>query len=130
VPETFHCTLVTPQAAMLDAELTYANLPAHDGQLGIAPSRAPLLAKLGVGKLSLQGREGDQAFVLDGGFAQMRDNRLALLCERAWSRGDVSAEQAQRQLREAEAMPKSTVEEVEKRNYALALARSMVELAS
>jgi F-type H+-transporting ATPase subunit epsilon len=129
VPDRFHCSLVTPQASVLDTELTYANLPAHDGQIGVAPSRAPMLIKLGLGKMSLRSDSGEQQYVIDGGFGQMRDNKLTLLCEHAWAPDDVSAEQARQRLAEAEAMPKSTVDEVEARNHQIALAQHLVDIS-
>ena len=69
---------------MFEGKVTYANLPAHDGQLGVMSNRAPLLTKLGIGSLRLTGEDGTaRVFVLKSGFAQMLNNRLILLCEQA-----------------------------------------------
>ena len=85
---TFALSIVTPEQAVLEAEATYANLPAHDGQIGVLENRAPMLVKLGTG--SLEARLGDgvtRRFDVDGGFAQMRDNKLTVLCEKATEQG-------------------------------------------
>lgn len=80
----FHCSLVTPEQAVLETEVTYADLPAHDGQLGIMANHAPLLAQLGKGTLTLTLPDhSKRAYHLEGGFAQMNANRLTLLSEKA-----------------------------------------------
>jgi len=82
--KTFHCTLVTPESQVFDADVTYANLPAHDGQLGVMHQRAPMVVALGNGRLDLTLDNGShQKFDLEGGFAQMVDDKLTLLSEKA-----------------------------------------------
>ncbi len=81
----FTCSLVTPERAVLDDVVVSANLPAHDGQLGVLRNRAPMLVKLGSGILELKLKEGSRTkrFEISGGFAQMRDNKLSLVSEKA-----------------------------------------------
>ncbi|MDH3583022.1 MAG: F0F1 ATP synthase subunit epsilon [Phycisphaerae bacterium] len=81
---TFNCSLVTPEKAVLDEDVVSAMLPAHDGEIGILRNRAPLMTRLGQGRLVLRFADGStRRFDLDGGFAQMCDNRLSLLSELA-----------------------------------------------
>ncbi|MCC7146674.1 MAG: F0F1 ATP synthase subunit epsilon [Phycisphaeraceae bacterium] len=81
---TFHCSLVTPEKQVLESEAVYASVPTWDGLVGIAPQRAPLLVKLGQGVLRLDLPEGPSRwYFLGGGFAQMKDNQLTLLAEKA-----------------------------------------------
>ena len=35
--KTFRCSIVTPVASIFEGELTYASIPAWDGQLGMMP---------------------------------------------------------------------------------------------
>ena len=80
----FHCSLVTPEKAVFEGEVSYANVPAHDGQLGIMPNRAPMLMEIGQGLLRLTLADGSlERYRLEGGFVQMDENRLTLLSERA-----------------------------------------------
>lgn len=128
--DSFDVSLVTPEQAVLTEQATYAELPAHDGQLGVMANRAPMLIKLGVGRLKLELAAGQTRwFVLDGGFAQMRNNRLTLLSEKAFDGQELTAEQAREQMREAEALPRSTVEQVDQRDHDLQLARSLQAVA-
>lgn len=129
--KAFHCSLVTPERSVLEAEATYADVPAHDGQLGVAPGRAAMLVQLGVGKLRLDlAGGGSKAFVLDGGYAQMHGERLTLLCEKAWAEDEISAEAAAAMLSEAEELPMSNTEEVEKRTHDLAVANQLAAVAN
>ena len=49
--ESFKCSVVTPEKQILDDQVTYASIPAWDGQSGIAPGRAALLVRLGIGTM-------------------------------------------------------------------------------
>jgi F-type H+-transporting ATPase subunit epsilon len=76
----FSCVVVTPEQAILDESLTQAIIPASDGLLGILTNRAPLLARLGKGPLRLDLASGQRrTFQINGGIAQMKDNKLTIL---------------------------------------------------
>ena len=91
--KTFHCSLVTPEAAVFEGEVSYANIPAHNGQLGVLPGRAPMLMQMGQGLLRLNLPDGTlQRYRLEGGFIQMDENRLTLLSERAEEAGSTRRE--------------------------------------
>ncbi len=128
---TFHCSLVTPERAVFSADVTYADLPAHDGQMGVAPGRAAMLVQLGIGKLTLELADGGaKQFVLDGGYAQMEAGKLTLLCEKAWADDEIDAGDARMQLDEAEGLPMSNTEEVEKRTHDVSVAHQLVALSN
>ncbi|MBI1375016.1 MAG: hypothetical protein GC159_20045 [Phycisphaera sp.] len=81
---TFKCSVVTPEQAVFEDEVVYANVPAHDGQIGVLRDRAPMVVQLGNGNLELKLPSGNlKRYALEGGFAQMVDNRLTLLSEKA-----------------------------------------------
>ena len=83
----FECSLVTPEQALFEGTVTYANLPAHDGQLGVQKGHAPLLVQLGTGELDMTLPGGaHRKFDLSGGFAQVLNDRLTLLSESATER--------------------------------------------
>ncbi len=84
----FQCVVVTPEQQVMDESLTQAIIPAEDGLLGILTHRAPLLAKLGKGPLRLDLASGQKkTFRIDGGIAQMKDNRLTILTQVATPQG-------------------------------------------
>jgi F-type H+-transporting ATPase subunit epsilon len=100
--QTFSCTLVTPEEQMLDEQVTYASIPAHDGLIGLEPKRAPLLVKLGDGVLRLDFEEGGSRwFYIGGGFAQMKDDKLSLLADQAIAAEDINRQDTEAELAEA-----------------------------
>ena len=106
--DTFHCSVITPERAVLEADATFVAFPAHDGEVGILPGRAPLLFKLGIGVLRVESGTGEEQLFVDGGFAQMVDNRLTLLTEQAKRAEDIDHGAAERALSEAKALPMVT----------------------
>ena len=105
--DTFHCSVITPERAVLETEATFVALPAHDGELGVLRNRAPMLYKLGTGELRVDTHEGRQIFFVDGGFAQMVENRLTLLTEQAKRLDEIDAASVERALAEARDPTKS-----------------------
>jgi len=104
--DTFHCSVITPERAVLETEATFVALPAHDGELGVLRNRAPMLYKLGTGELRVDTPEGRRYLFVDGGFVQMVDNRLTLLTEQAKRLEEIDAAAVERALAEARTQPK------------------------
>ena len=79
----FKDSVITPEAILLEATITQAQVPAFDGLIGILEHRAPLLAKLGTGVLRLDTAAGRQEFLVSGGYAQMKGDELTILTPEA-----------------------------------------------
>lgn len=74
--------VVTPEQTVLDATTDFVALPLYDGELGVAPSHAPMIGRLGYGELRI-GHGGGQRYYVDGGFVQVVDNVVSVLTNRA-----------------------------------------------
>ncbi len=106
--KTFQCRLVTPTQQLLSEAVTYASIPAWDGLFGVLPGRAPILAKLGTGELTVEfpgsaGKGGRRSYAIDGGFVQMSGNLLTILAERAVPSEQLTEGEVETELRTAEA---------------------------
>ncbi len=100
----FHCSIVTPTETVFDDEALYASFPAWDGQQGVMAGQSPLLTRLGFGSLRLDFAEGGSRwYLLEGGFAEVRNETLTLITERATPAEKLSVEEAQAELAEARA---------------------------
>ena len=99
--DTFHCSVITPERAVLECETRFVAFPAHDGEVGVLPNRAPLVFKMGIGALRVQAGDTTQVLFVDGGFAQMLNNRLTILTEQARRVEELDASSAQRSLADA-----------------------------
>jgi len=127
---SFQCTVVTPEQQTLDTPATQAIVPAHDGLIGILTGRAPLLVKLGLGALRVDGTDGQtREFFIDGGVAQMKDNRLTILTTEATPVDELNAEAARAALAEATARVASDPKTGEQREHDMARAREQQRLA-
>ena|SRR5690348_1054188 len=127
--DTFHCSVITPERAVLESEATFVAFPAHDGEVGILPGRAPLLFKMGIGELRVESPEGNHNFFVDGGFAQMVENRLTLLTEQAKAVEEIDKAAAERALAEARDMPMVSDAEFAARQRAVRRAETQIHLA-
>ena len=126
---TFQCSVITPEASVLETDATFAALPAHDGEIGVLRDRAPLLCKLGLGELRLDTADGKRAYFIDGGFAQVVRNNVIVLTSEAVERKDLSADEARKALEDADALPHADALDKEKRDHARARAKAMLRLA-
>jgi F-type H+-transporting ATPase subunit epsilon len=121
----FQCVIVTPEQQALDESATQAIVPAWDGQVGILTDRAPLLVKLGLGPLRVDLAGGrSRTFVIDGGIAQMKDNRLTILTNQATPAEEIDLAAARAELAEAEARVPTDAKTMEDRTHQLARARA------
>ena len=101
--KTFKCSVVTPEKVVLECDARFAALPAHDGEIGLLRSRAPLVCKLAIGKLRVETGSGMQTFYIDGGFAEMADNELTVLTEDARRAEEIDRAEVEKLLEDAKA---------------------------
>ncbi len=98
--DTFHCQVITPEAAVLDVQASAAVITAHDGKTGILHNRAPLLCKLGIGELRVTTAEATHHYYVEGGFAHLVNNELTLLTAQAIACAEIDRAAAEADLAE------------------------------
>jgi F-type H+-transporting ATPase subunit epsilon len=126
----FQCTVVTPEHQAFEGTISQAIVPAHDGLIGVLTDRAPLLVKLGVGVLRLdQAGEQKHYFLVDGGVAQMKDNRLTILTSEATPAEQIDIQEAEAEYAEAAAIRPTNEKALEERQRHLARAAAKRSLA-
>lgn len=126
----FQLSVVTPEREVLEVEARSVVLPAHDGEMGILTNRAPLLCQLGIGVLRVVTEDEKHVFMVDGGFAQMVDNKLTILTEQAQKPSEIDRDAAREALKEAMARQASTAAEYEERQKDIRRARIQLKLES
>lgn len=129
MPDTFRCTLVTPDEQVLDEQVVYASIPAWDGQLGLMAQRAPLVAQLGDGPMRLDYADGKSRwFFLAGGFAQMKENQLSLMTEEALPAEQINRQQVDAQLQEVQANLPTNEEQAAQKQRRIRRAQILLQL--
>ncbi len=120
---TFSLSVITPERAVLETEASFVAIPAWDGEIGILARRAPLMAKLGVGWLRADTPEGKKTLLVDGGFAQVVENRVSVLTEYAQAPEEIDVAGADQALAAAQAMKITDEASVDARERAIARAK-------
>ena len=98
---TLDVTVVSPARQLYEGEAQWVTAPGADGQLGIRPMHADLVAALGAGPLRIGTSGGEVTrFAVKGGFLKVGDNRVTILVDRAVTEKDVNESEAQQELQD------------------------------
>ena len=126
---TIRCVVVTPERTVVDAAVDFVVLPMYDGELGVLVNRAPLIGRLSFGELRTRRGEEVQRYFIDGGFAQVRDNTVAVLTPKAIPEDDIDPEQVRDTIRLA-SEPTADTDLWETRRRTLERSRVQLRIAS
>jgi len=97
--KNLHVTIITPARAVFDADASAVVAPAFDGELGVLPGHAAMLALLGNGELRVTMPQGQtRRLAIRGGFLQVNANKITVLTPES-----VAAEELKPELLQAEA---------------------------
>jgi F-type H+-transporting ATPase subunit epsilon len=127
---SLQCVVVTPESTVLDTRADFVALPLFDGECGILPGRAPLIGRLGFGELRVTSGGEPRRFYVDGGFAQVADNVVSVLTNRAIPADKLDAAAAAEQLGTALARPAAGPEELAIRDRLISQARGQLRVAA
>jgi F-type H+-transporting ATPase subunit epsilon len=117
--------IVTPERLAYSDTVDSVVLPGAEGEMGILPHHAPLLATLGVGELRIRKGSEEEFFAIAGGFVQVRPDKVVVMAETADMAAEIDLEKAQEARREAERALESGYSE----GADLSLARAQLQQA-
>lgn len=127
------CTITTPEQLVYEGEAQMVVVPGSDGELGILPAHAPLMALLGVGELRLAAPDGSkQSYFVSGGFVKVQDKKVTVLATEAEAGADIDAGEAASELSKLQAdLPSTgiTVEERQEWNDKISAAKIRVAIS-
>jgi len=122
-------TVVTPEATVLKSPAQFLALPLYDGEIGIAPGRAPLIGRLGYGEMRLTEGSKTLVYYIDGGFVEVARNFVTVLTSRAIPADKIDRAVVEERLSAAQQKPAHTPELLEIRDRAIASARGQLWVA-
>ena len=99
---TLHLEVVTPERLVFSDEVDRVQVPGSDGELGILPHHAPLIATLGSGELRIIKGSTEESIAVIGGFVQVRPDKVVIMAESADLAAEIDLERAQQARRDAE----------------------------
>jgi len=76
-----HCVITSPEGLIFEGDARFIVVPAVDGEMGVLPRHAPMIAALGGGEIRVEPAAGGgrKRFFVDGGFVQVLKNQVTLL---------------------------------------------------
>ncbi len=117
--------IVTPERLAYSEEVDEVVVPGSEGELGILPRHAPLVATLGAGELRIKKAGEWESFAVFGGFVQVRPDKVVVLAETADLASEIDLERAKAARQEAE----RALEQGEREPADLAAARAALQQA-
>jgi F-type H+-transporting ATPase subunit epsilon len=124
------CVVVTPERTLFDTVVEFVSLPLFDGELGILPGRSPLIGRLGYGELRIKEGSNQKRYFIDGGFAQIRDNVVTVLTNRATPADSIDTAAASKELEAASTRKARNDADQAEKDKAIARARALVRVGS
>ena len=101
--------VITPDKIVWDALVEEVFLPSVTGQIGILKNHIPLLTGLDIGVMRLKLSTGETTIFLGGGFAEIENNRITILCTEAQEKSSIDAEATKKELTNVTAVLKEAI---------------------
>lgn len=94
--------IVTVERQVYSQDVDMVIAPGIEGQLGILPRHAPLLAALTYGELRVKRGAEEESFAIGGGFMEVQPDRVIVLADTAERAEEIDLERAEAARRRAE----------------------------
>ena len=128
MPASLKLEVTTPTGQVYSKDVDMVTLPGQEGEMGILPMHAPLIALLGDGEIiARRGNEQDRLLVT-GGCAEITAERVAILTVFATDEAAIDENKAEDAGARAEARLKQKISPEEVTLVQAALAHSLAQL--
>lgn len=123
-----HLKIVTPEKLLVDEEVSQVNVSTEQGQLGILPNHANLMAKLEPGELVIKKGGKVDSLAVGDGFLQISDNVLTIMTDLAVGEADIDEQAVEEAKKRAEQALSQTLSDEEYAETLAALEKSLAQL--
>lgn len=127
--KTLKLEVITPEQVALQDESTSVIVPGVDGELGIWPNHAPLLAGLKPGVITYTTAAGTQKLVVSGGFIEISSNVISVIAPAAEKAADIDFARAEAAKKRAEERLAQKTADIDVERARAALARANARLS-
>ncbi len=126
---TIHVDIVSAEGEIFSGPAKMVFLPAAEGEIGVAPRHAPLLALLKAGEVRVQPPEGDeQSFYVGGGALEVQPTKVTVLADTAARAADLDEAAALAARQRAEEALAGKIDKLEQAEALAELARAAAQL--
>ena len=113
------CQIITQERKLFDEDVDIVIAPGSEGEMGILPNHAPIIAALNFGELIVRQGEMSEAFAIGGGVLQVAHNTVVVLADSAESADEIDIARAEQARQQAERSMREGVVEDEAQLAAL-----------
>jgi F-type H+-transporting ATPase subunit epsilon len=103
--------LVSPERSLASLQARAVQIPGSEGDMTAMPLHAPTLTTLRPGILKVDAPDGASEYLVTGGFAQITEEGLSVLAERAIPMDEMTRAHMDELIEEARAMYKTAKED-------------------
>jgi F-type H+-transporting ATPase subunit epsilon len=126
---TFLLEIVTPERKVYAEDVNMVVVKGAEGELGILPNHIPLVTPLRISAAKIKQGSKETIVAVQGGFLEVRKDKVVLLAESAEFPTDIDVERAQAAKTRAEQrLTSARKDEVDFRRAEMALQRAMNRL--
>ena len=90
--DTLNFSLVSPERSLASGPATQVQIPGAEGDLTAMAGHAPMITTLRPGVLHVSGPDGEDDYVVTGGFAEISAEGVTVLAERALHQKEMTQE--------------------------------------
>ncbi|EPG67738.1 ATP synthase F1 subunit epsilon [Leptospira wolffii] len=100
-------SVISPEKLLFHGDADSIVVPGSEGFFGVYPGHTALVSLLGIGVLEVRQGNKTKVAAIEGGFFEVRDNKVTILTDHGSLKEDIDLAAAQKALEEAEALPAS-----------------------
>lgn len=123
-----HLKIVTPEKLIYDDEVIQVNVSTEQGELGILPNHANLMARLTPGELVIKKNGKVESMAIGDGFLQITDNTLTVMTDLATYTEDIDERVVEEAKKRAEQALSQTLSDEEYAETLANLEKSLAQL--
>jgi F-type H+-transporting ATPase subunit epsilon len=123
--KTITVNIVTPDGPVYDSEVSMVIAVTATGEMGVLPGHIPTVAPLGIGAIRLKKENSTELVAVNGGFLEIRPEKVTILAQSAERAIDIDLARAQESAKRAESLLQANKNEIDFKRAELALKRAM-----
>jgi F-type H+-transporting ATPase subunit epsilon len=126
--------IVSPERLLVSRPVDMVVIPAYEGEMGVLPGHAPVIALLRGGTIRLyEGAQITETLFVTGGFVEVTPQRITVLADETFAPAEVSRSEGERRLAAAQAeydaADKMDINAIDAAMDHMQSARAMIEVA-
>jgi F-type H+-transporting ATPase subunit epsilon len=99
---SFLLEIVTPERKVYAEDVNMVIVKGSEGEMGILPNHIPMVTPLKIAPVTVKKKNGEEQIAVNGGFLEIRKDKVVILAESAELPGDIDVARAEAAKQRAE----------------------------